>query len=167
MKYQIETACLEDTETIVQFQLNMARESEDSELDYTTVREGGESRHRRRFQSHIPIGQGRTDGRSPGQYDAHDRMVRLVQRTLLLDSIGICAPYSASEGCIQGIVRICQNHRSERKCSSPTPVCRQEQHHSAACLSIAGHARQPLSDVRTVVFAPLFNTIPTTQELIN
>lgn len=40
MKYQIETACLEDTETIVQFQLDMARESEDSKLDYATVREG-------------------------------------------------------------------------------------------------------------------------------
>ncbi len=40
MKYKIDTATLEDTETIVQFQLAMAKESEDTELDYETVREG-------------------------------------------------------------------------------------------------------------------------------
>ena len=33
MKYKIDTATLEDTETIVQFQLAMAKESEDTELD--------------------------------------------------------------------------------------------------------------------------------------
>ena len=40
MQYQIETATGQDTETIVQFQLDMARESEDNKLDYATVREG-------------------------------------------------------------------------------------------------------------------------------
>jgi ribosomal protein S18 acetylase RimI-like enzyme len=40
MKYRIDTATAADTETLVQFQLAMAKESEDTELDYTTVREG-------------------------------------------------------------------------------------------------------------------------------
>ncbi len=40
MRYRIDTATLEDTETIVQFQLNMALESEGTKLDYATVREG-------------------------------------------------------------------------------------------------------------------------------
>ncbi len=40
MKYRIDTATAADTETIVQFQLAMAKESEDTQLDYATVREG-------------------------------------------------------------------------------------------------------------------------------
>lgn len=40
MKYKIDTADIQDTETIVQFQLAMAKESEGTELDYETVREG-------------------------------------------------------------------------------------------------------------------------------
>ena len=40
MKYNIDIASLQDTETIVNFQLLMAKESENAELDYETVREG-------------------------------------------------------------------------------------------------------------------------------
>lgn len=40
MKYRIDTATPDDTETIVQFQLDMALESEGTKLDYATVREG-------------------------------------------------------------------------------------------------------------------------------
>nr|MBP7472890.1 GNAT family N-acetyltransferase [Prevotella sp.] len=40
MKYNIDIASLQDTETIVNFQLLMAKESENTELDYETVREG-------------------------------------------------------------------------------------------------------------------------------
>ena len=39
-KYKIDIASIEDTETIVRFQLAMAKESEGTELDYETVREG-------------------------------------------------------------------------------------------------------------------------------
>ena len=39
-KYKIDVANIEDTETIVKFQLAMAKESEGTELDYETVREG-------------------------------------------------------------------------------------------------------------------------------
>lgn len=39
-KYKIDTATVDDTETIVKFQLDMARESEGTQLDYATVREG-------------------------------------------------------------------------------------------------------------------------------
>ncbi len=40
MKYRIDTATPDDTETIVQFQLDMALESEGTKLEYATVREG-------------------------------------------------------------------------------------------------------------------------------
>ncbi|SDL96899.1 MULTISPECIES: GNAT family N-acetyltransferase [Segatella] len=40
MKYQISVAEMQDTETLVQFQLAMAQESEGTQLDYVTVREG-------------------------------------------------------------------------------------------------------------------------------
>ncbi|MBQ3858076.1 MAG: GNAT family N-acetyltransferase [Prevotella sp.] len=40
MKYQISVAEIQDTETLVQFQLAMAQESEGTQLDYVTVREG-------------------------------------------------------------------------------------------------------------------------------
>ena len=39
-KYKIDVANIEDTETIVKFQIAMAKESEGTELDYETVREG-------------------------------------------------------------------------------------------------------------------------------
>lgn len=39
-KYKIDVANIEDTETLVKFQLAMAKESEGTELDYETVREG-------------------------------------------------------------------------------------------------------------------------------
>lgn len=39
-KYKIDVANIEDTETLVKFQLAMAKESEETELDYETVREG-------------------------------------------------------------------------------------------------------------------------------
>ena len=39
-KYKIDVANIEDTETIVRFQLAMAKESEGTDLDYKTVREG-------------------------------------------------------------------------------------------------------------------------------
>lgn len=39
-KYKIDVATPEDTETLVNFQLAMAKESEGTELDYGTVREG-------------------------------------------------------------------------------------------------------------------------------
>ena len=39
-KYKIDVASIEDTETLVKFQLAMAKESEGTELDYETVREG-------------------------------------------------------------------------------------------------------------------------------
>jgi ribosomal protein S18 acetylase RimI-like enzyme len=39
-KYKIDVATADDVETLVNFQLAMARESEGSELDYATVREG-------------------------------------------------------------------------------------------------------------------------------
>ena len=39
-KYKIDVATPEDTETLVNFQLAMAKESEGKELDYGTVREG-------------------------------------------------------------------------------------------------------------------------------
>ena len=39
-KYKIDVANIEDTETIVKLQLAMAKESEGTELDYETVREG-------------------------------------------------------------------------------------------------------------------------------
>jgi len=39
-KYKIDIANLEDTETLVKFQMAMAKESEGTELDYETVREG-------------------------------------------------------------------------------------------------------------------------------
>ena len=39
-KYKIDVASIEDTETLVRFQLAMAKESEGTELDYETVREG-------------------------------------------------------------------------------------------------------------------------------
>ena len=38
--YKIDVANIEDTETLVKFQLAMAKESEGTELDYETVREG-------------------------------------------------------------------------------------------------------------------------------
>lgn len=40
MMYQISVAEMQDTETLVQFQLAMAQESEGTQLDYVTVREG-------------------------------------------------------------------------------------------------------------------------------
>lgn len=39
-KFKIDVANIEDTETLVKFQLAMAKESEGTELDYETVREG-------------------------------------------------------------------------------------------------------------------------------
>lgn len=39
-KYKIDVANIEDTETLVKFQLAMAKESEGTELDFETVREG-------------------------------------------------------------------------------------------------------------------------------
>lgn len=39
-KYKIDIANLEDIETLVKFQMAMAKESEGTELDYETVREG-------------------------------------------------------------------------------------------------------------------------------
>ena len=39
-KYKIDVASIEDTETLVKFQMAMAKESEGTELDYETVREG-------------------------------------------------------------------------------------------------------------------------------
>lgn len=39
-KFKIDVATIEDTETLVNFQLAMAKESEGTELDYETVREG-------------------------------------------------------------------------------------------------------------------------------
>lgn len=39
-KYKIDVANIEDTETLVKFQLAMAKGSEGTELDYETVREG-------------------------------------------------------------------------------------------------------------------------------
>ena len=39
-KYKTDVANTEDTETLVKFQLAMAKESEETELDYETVREG-------------------------------------------------------------------------------------------------------------------------------
>ena len=39
-KYKIDIASIEDTETLVKFQLAMAKESEGTDLDYKTVREG-------------------------------------------------------------------------------------------------------------------------------
>ena len=39
-KYKIDVANIEDTETLVKFQMAMAKESEGTELDYETVREG-------------------------------------------------------------------------------------------------------------------------------
>lgn len=39
-KYKIDIASIEDTETLVKFQMAMAKESEKTELDYETVREG-------------------------------------------------------------------------------------------------------------------------------
>lgn len=40
MKYKIDTATRDDVETLVQFQISMAKESEGLALDYATVREG-------------------------------------------------------------------------------------------------------------------------------
>jgi ribosomal protein S18 acetylase RimI-like enzyme len=40
MKYQISVAEMHDTETLVQFQLAMAQESEGTQLEYVTVSEG-------------------------------------------------------------------------------------------------------------------------------
>ena len=40
MNYRIDVATGEDTETISKFQMEMAKESEGTELDYETVREG-------------------------------------------------------------------------------------------------------------------------------
>lgn len=40
MRYKIDAATIEDTETIVNFQLAMAAETEGIQLDYDTVREG-------------------------------------------------------------------------------------------------------------------------------
>lgn len=39
-KFKIDVANIEDTETLVKFQIAMAKESEGTELDYETVREG-------------------------------------------------------------------------------------------------------------------------------
>lgn len=39
-KYKIDVASIEDAETLVKFQMAMAKESEETELDYETVREG-------------------------------------------------------------------------------------------------------------------------------
>lgn len=39
-KFKIDVATIEDTETLVNFQLAMAKGSEGTELDYETVREG-------------------------------------------------------------------------------------------------------------------------------
>lgn len=39
-KFKIDVASIEDTEILVKFQLAMAKESEGTELDYETVREG-------------------------------------------------------------------------------------------------------------------------------
>ena len=39
-KYKIDVASIQDTETLVKFQIALAKESEGTELDYETVREG-------------------------------------------------------------------------------------------------------------------------------
>ena len=42
-KFKIDVANIEDTETLVKFQIAMAKESEGTELDYETVREGAKA----------------------------------------------------------------------------------------------------------------------------
>ena len=121
-KYKIDVANIEDTETIVKLQLAMAKESEGTELDYETVREG--------------VKAGIADD-SKATYlvarNGNNEILGSLMLTTEWSDWNNCNYYwiqsvyvrqeKPSSRSLQGVVRFCKGHSTIRRCRSTAPLC--------------------------------------------
>ena len=111
-KYKIDVANIEDTETIVKLQLAMAKESEGTELDYETVREGVKAGIADDSKATYLVAQ-----------NDNNEVLGSLMLKLLLDSERVCASWKPPSRSLQGVVRLCQGHCSVGGCRGAAPVC--------------------------------------------